>query len=84
MTYGHQSLVSIERTSALKGDLPVTRRLLRKSTLALILMLTAGMSKTFTQFIPPLPAPPSPDGTTGGDPVPINPGGPSLIALHLA
>ena len=64
----------------------MTTHLLRKSALGLILVLSApGFSKAFAQSVPhlPPPPPPSPDGTTGGDPVPIKPGAPSVIALHL-
>lgn len=70
---------------ALKGDLPVTRRILSNSIQALlVVLLTIGASRAFAQSPLPLPpTAPSPDGTTGGDPVPIDPSLTIAIAFHL-
>ena len=63
----------------------MTRRILRNSIQALlVVLLTVGASKTFAQSALPLPpTAPSPDGTTGGDPVPIDPSLTTAVALHL-
>jgi len=64
----------------------MAKSIVRKSTLALVLvLLTAGVSKTFAQQAPapPPPSQPSPVGDPGGgEPAPPDPG-PSLTAIHL-
>ena len=65
----------------------MTKSTVRKSTLAVVLvLLTVGVSKTFAQQAP-APTPPTfptPDNPGGGDPIPPGPGGssPSLTAIH--
>ena len=63
----------------------MVKTIVRKSTLALVLvLLTLGVSKTFAQQAP-APTPPTfptPDNPGGTNPVPPDPG-PSLTAIHL-
>ena len=65
----------------------MAKSIVRKSTLALVLVfLTAGIGKSFAQQAPaPIPPRfPTPDNPGGPLPPPTDPGpGTSLIAIHL-